>query len=108
MHCLEFILAATIHFGLSGDYNNIHPGLQCTHGDTIVGTYYNSERRMSSYIGRKIALGGGILEVGVTTGYNPKIAPILRYRMDKIFIIPAYEIKGGGGNTFGLIIGWQF
>ena len=60
-----------MHMGLEANYNNIHPHARCTIDENIAGVYYNSEDRVSAYIGRQFELDEyQKLEIGVVTGYN--------------------------------------
>ena len=47
MSCIEILVAITLHLGLEGDYNNIHPHGRCNVDDWITGAYYNSEENVS-------------------------------------------------------------
>ena len=51
MSCLSLMLAISMHIGLTGDYNNIHPHARCQQDSLISGVYYNSEENVSAYIG---------------------------------------------------------
>ena len=46
MNCLSLLLALSLHMGLEGDYNNIHPHVRCDINNTIAGAYYNSEENV--------------------------------------------------------------
>ena len=99
--CLSLLVAVSMHIGLEGDYNNIHPHARCTVDNTIAGVYYNSESKVSAYIGHKF----GNLEVGLVTGYSSyDIAPMIRYINNGWFVAPAYETSG----NIGLTIGYEF
>ena len=98
MGCLSLFLALSLHVGLEGDYNSIHPHGRCTVDDWITGAYYNSEENVSYYVGKKISN----LEIGLVTGYSGMdVAPMIRYVNDGWFITPAYETSGSVGITFG-------
>ena len=102
MSCLEILVAITLHLGLEGDYNNIHPHGRCTIDNWIGGAYYNSEKNVSYYVGKKIPWD---LEVGLVTGYSgADIAPMIRYINNGWFVAPAYETTG----NIGLAIGYEF
>ena len=45
-----------MHVGLEADYNNIHPHARCTVDNSIAGVYYNSEDRISAYVGKEFEL----------------------------------------------------
>jgi len=107
MGCLEVVLALSLHFGLDQNYNNLHPGIRCNYKQTTIGSFYNSERNLSSYLSRKIKVGEGVFEVGAATGYHLSVVPFIRYVKGKFFIMPAYE-KTSLGKNYGLVLGWEF
>ena len=53
--CLSILLAVSTHLGLDADYNSIHPHVRCTVDNWITGAYYNSEKNISYYVGKKIS-----------------------------------------------------
>jgi len=96
--CLSILLAVSTHLGLDDNYNSIHPHARCTVDNWITGAYYNSERNMSYYVGRKISN----FEIGLVSGYNShNVLPMLRYINDGWFVAPAYEKSGNYGITIG-------
>ena len=109
MSCLEILVAITLHLGLEGDYNNIHPHGRCTIDNWISGAYYNSEENVSLYVGTKIpnADYNWDLEIGLVTGYSgAKVAPMIRYINDGWFVAPSYETTHGG--NIGVTLGYEF
>ena len=109
MSCLEILVAITLHLGLEGDYNNIHPHGRCTIDNWISGAYYNSEENVSLYVGKKIPNVDYIrdLEIGLVTGYSgAKVAPMIRYINDGWFVAPSYETTHGG--NIGVTLGYEF
>ena len=101
MSCLSLMLALSMHVGLEGNYNSIHPHARCQKDALISGVYYNSEDNISAYVGLK----RNGFELGLVTGYTyADVVPMLRYKKDKLFIAPAIE-KGG---KKGLVIGIEF
>ena len=101
MSWLSLMLALSMHVGLESNYNNIHPHARCQKESLISGIYYNSEDRLSSYIG--VEKNG--FEIGLVTGYTYNdIVPMVRYKKGNFFISPAYE-KGG---SKGLVLGLEF
>ena len=101
MNCLSLMLAISMHVGLEGNYNAVHPHARCQVDNIISGVYYNSEERVSAYVG--VEYNG--FELGLVTGYTyNNILPMVRYKKDKWFIAPAIE-KGG---KKGLVIGIEF
>ena len=99
--CLSILLAVSTHLGLDNNYNDVHPHVRCTIDNWITGAYYNSERNMSYYVGRKISN----FEIGLVTGYNSyDVLPMIRYINNGLFVAPAYEKS----NTVGLTVGYEF
>ena len=107
MGCLQLIMAVSVHIGYWGSYYSLHPDLRCTTQNTIAGAYYNSGRRVSVYAGRKVAMGDGFLEIGLSSGYGDEAVPMLRYRKGNIFIVLAYQ-GSKKKKVYALFPGWQF
>jgi len=115
MNCLSLLLALSLHMGLEGDYNNIHPHVRCDINNTIAGAYYNSEENVSFYVGKKIPMyylgtlhqmNNVEVEVGLVTGYSgAKIAPMLRVKKGNWFMSPTYETMS---NNVGVVFGYEF
>lgn len=97
-HCLSIFFAVSMHFGLEGDYNNIHPHARCDLQSYMFGTYYNSEERISHYIGKDF----NGLEIGLVSGYEYEVVPMIRYKKNNLFIAPAYETTGRLGFLIGI------
>ena len=103
MNCLTLFLAFSMHIGLEGEYNNIHPHARCTVDNYIGGTYYSSEETVNSYIGKTTKISELNLEYGLVTGYSGMdIVPLIRVEKDGFFITPSYETKGNMGIAIGL------
>ncbi len=101
MSCLSFMLAITMHVGLEGNYNTFHPHVRCQEDALISGIYFNSEDRISAYVGTELEG----FELALVTGYDyADVVPMLRYKKDKLFIAPAIEKNG----EKGLVIGIEF
>ena len=101
MSCFSFLLAFSLHLGLENNYNNIHPHIRCTDNQTIYGGFYNSEKNVSLFYGKKYKN----IEYGLVTGYSGgNILPMVRYKKNKFFIAPAYEMSG----NYGLVIGIEY
>ena len=102
--CISLLLAASIHLGLDADYQNVHPHVQCEveHSllnSTIIGAYYNSESKISTYVGQKF----GRVEVGLVTGYSSySLLPFARVKYRNWYITPAYE-----KDNWGIVLGWE-
>jgi len=108
MSCLGLFLALSMHIGLEGDYNNVHPHARCTVDNSIAGVYYNSEDRISAYVGKEFELTeNGKLELGLVTGYKSEdILPMIRYKAGTWFISPAYE-RYNNKENYGIVLGWE-
>ena len=101
MSCLSLLFAASLHVGLEGNYNSYHPHARCKKENLISGIYYNSEDKISTYVGLK----HNGFELGIVSGYSHnKIVPMIRYKKNNWFIAPAIETNG----TKGLVIGLEF
>tara|TARA_R110002167_G_scaffold283962_1_gene489177 strand:+ start:138 stop:443 length:306 start_codon:yes stop_codon:yes gene_type:complete len=99
MSCLSLMLAISMHVGLEGDYNNIHPHARCQQDALISGIYYNSESNLSAYLG----LEHEGWELGLVTGYTySDVVPMIRYKKNNWFITPAIEKNGSKGIVIGL------
>ena len=105
MSCISLLIALSLHVGLEGDYNAVHPHARCTIDNTILGAYYNSEYSLSSYVGKVYNYNNLEIEYGLVTGYTgSNIAPMLRIKKDNFFIAPAYEVEG----NVGVVVGFEF
>ena len=101
MSCLSLLFAASLHLGLENKYNNLHPHARCQVDSFISGVYYNSEEKVSAYIG----LEHEGWEVGLVTGYTyADVVPMIRYKKNNWFITPAIESNG----RKGIVIGFEF
>jgi len=98
MSCLSFFMAVSLHLGLQGEYNSVHPHARCDLQSFMFGSYYNSEHRISNYIGKDF----DGFELGLVTGYQYDVVPMIRYKKDFWFIAPAYEVSGNTGVTIGV------
>ena len=99
MNCLSLMLAISMHIGLEGDYNSIHPHARCQKDILISGVYYNSEDNISAYVG----MTHNGWEIGLVTGYTySDVVPMIRYKKDKWFISPAIEKNGSKGFVVGV------
>jgi hypothetical protein len=108
MSCISLLVALSLHAGLVGDYNEIHPHARCEINNVITGAYYNSEEHVSAYIGYQFDMPfESDLEVGLVTGYTgAKVAPMFRLVKDNWYIAPAYETSNDG--NWGIAIGYEF
>ena len=105
--CLSLLVAMSMHIGLEGDYNSIHPHARCQIDNTIYGAFYNSEESVSVYAGKEFERDRCVkLEVGLATGYSGgDIVPFMRYTDRGWFIAPAYEYDE---NNIGLTLGYEW
>ena len=101
--CLSFLLAMSIHLGFEDQFNPIHPHVKCTTNNYITGVYYNSSNNISVYIGKEFRTGPNhSVELALVTGYVNTITPMVRYKMDKLFISPGMDDKGNAGIVMGV------
>ena len=102
---IELALALSLHMGLEGDYNEIHPHVRYNDQNYIAGVYYNSESRVSFYAGKRWEYNDFGLEAGAVTGYpQSSIMPYVRGTYKDFFVAPALE----SDNTVGAVIGYEF
>ncbi len=102
MTCISLLVAVSLHLGLEGSYNPVHPQVRCTVNNTMAGVYYNSEDQFSSYLAQKF----GVLEVGIVTGYeSAKVLPMVRIIKGNWFIASAYETNP---KNYGVVLGFEY
>lgn len=102
---IELALAFSLHLGLEGDYNEIHPHIRYNEQNYIAGVYYNSESNISTYAGKRWEYNNFGLEAGAVTGYSGgNILPYGRATYKNFYVTPALE----GDNTVGAVIGYEF
>ncbi len=106
MNCLAILLSFTMHLGVQGDYNNIHPHLKCEKNSFIIGTYYNSENEFSYYIGKQYKIDEWEIDTALVTGYDNPIQPMIRFKKNNFYIAPMYE-KYYNDINYGIIIGYE-
>jgi len=110
---IEFALALSLHMGLEGDYNEIHPHIRYNEQNYIAGAYYNSIENLSFYAGKRWEFGNVGAELAAVTGYDLKypVAPYARLTYDmgnvRVFASPAGEYDNGKHNG-GLVVGVEF
>ena len=105
-------LGLSLHTGLSGDYNEIHPHVRFIEDGAIAGAYYNSVERLSFYAGHRLEPTENIgLEFALVTGYPAfgEIAPFVRGTYDtgniRYFVSPAIESYGNNNSDIGVVFG---
>lgn len=97
---LSVCAAATMHIGLSGDFNERHWCIQGQYDHVIAGAFKNSEGNTSTYLGlraeREFTDGvTGFIEGGAATGYSfATVVPYGRIGVElgdhvDVFAIPA-------------------
>lgn len=106
-------LALSLHLGLQGEYNEIHPHVQVRDGYIIAGAYLNSENKVSPYLGIRSEGALGYLEFGIVNNYDAFDTPIpftrVGYTLDdnsSLFVSPAIE-KINKTVTSGVVIGLE-
>ena len=108
-------IALSMHLGMEGDYNSVHPHVRLEDNGYIAGAYYNSVERLSFYGGYRLEPTDRLgLEVSIVTGYPAfgEIAPMVRGTYDindnvRMFAAPAAENYGNTSNI-GAVFGIEF
>ena len=108
-----FGLATSLHLGLAGDYNSIHPHIRLEQEELSVGAFYNSMEKVSTYLSYTFDLNAVDLEVGAVTGYDKYFDPVMPYaRLSKdfgnrtVFVTPVGEVIDGKYKQ-GVVIGLE-
>ena len=108
-------LATTLHLGLAGDYNEVHPSIQLrADNGLIAGLYHNSEDTLSVYTGYRAEWEKFFIEGGIVAGYEyADIIPYGRVGYDftdnlSVFAAPAFEVDNNDELTIGAVIGIEF
>lgn len=104
---LYYGIALSLHLGLPGEYNYVHPHIGLNYNDFIVGAYYNSEYDLSLYTGYSFDISEDIdLEIGVASGYDyGNVSPMIKLNYKNIFMSPSTD-EGEVGIVTG--IDWRF
>jgi hypothetical protein len=104
-------VAFSMHIGLGGGYNNIHPHIGYEEKNIIGGVYHNSLDKTSVYVAKPIDLtNNSKLDVGLVSGYlDYPAVPMIRYRYDitnhtRFFVIPGATRNI---NNIGLVTGLE-
>ncbi len=103
-------IALSMHFGMEGDYNEIHPHVRIQQDRYIAGAYYNSEDRISPYVGVQYTFDNVFVEGGIAGGY-PALGGVIPYARagyklsdnTKVFVAPAGEVVDGETNIRAVI-----
>jgi len=94
-------IALSLHLGMEGDYNSIHPHVRLQEQNYIAGAYYNSERNISPYVGYFFEHNEFKIELGAVGNYSGEhILPYVRANYKQFFITPGIE-----KNNIGIVIG---
>ena len=98
-------VALSLHLGLQGDYQPLHPHVGLENKNFIAGAYYNSENAVSLYVGYKFKITEDTnIEAGAVGGYSSEsVLPLIKFNHKHFFIAPAYE--DFDGQRLGLILG---
>ena len=104
-------IALSMHLGMEGDYNSVHPHVRIQQDRFIAGAYYNSEERISPYAGIQYTFDNVFVEGGIAGGYPAfgTVIPYARvgYRLSdntNIFVAPGGEVRHGE-KIIGAVIG---
>ena len=115
MESIILSLGLSLHAGLAGDYNEIHPHIRYNNDGIIAGAYYNSVDRLSAYAGRRYEQGDAGIEFALVTGYPAfgTLAPFVRGTYNvadnvRVFASPAVESYGNNNSDIGVVFGVEF
>lgn len=104
-------LALSLHLGMEGNYNFIHPNVGLEWDNFIAGAYYNSVNKISLFGALKLDISEKVkAEIGVVSGYSDHLDPALRVNYMDYFLYPSYTVKDDGEKDYGIVIGkdWRF
>lgn len=94
-------LALSLHLGMEGDYNAIHPHIRIQETNYIAGLYYNSESNISPYVGYRIEYNDFGLELGAVGNYSDAdVMPYVRATYKQFFVAPGIE-----NDNIGIVFG---
>ena len=97
-------LALSLHLGMEGDYNAIHPHIRLQEQQYIAGLYLNSERTISPYVGYRFEHNEVGLELGIVGNYsNSPVMPYVRATYKQFFVTPGVE-----KDNIGIVIGVEY
>lgn len=114
---MDFIwaLATSLHLGLEGDYNSIHPHVRFIEDSAVAGAYYNSEERISFYGGYRFEPVDSFgIELGLVNGY-PALGGVIPYARGtydfnentRVFVAPGGEVRNDKLDI-GAVIGIEY
>ena len=100
-------LALSLHIAMGDGYNMNHPYIECKieeASNISIGTFVNSEDNPTGFVKYKIE-DHVDLEVGVVIGYDSHIiAPMVRLKYKKFFVMPGVEDNKLKGIVLGIEI----
>jgi hypothetical protein len=104
---LYYGIALSLHLGLPGEYNFLHPHVGLNYNDFIAGVYYNSQDELSLYAGYEFDISKDTtIEIGAVSGYDyGTVAPMIKFNHKNIFVTPSID-----EDIFGFATGidWRF
>ncbi|HET8689567.1 MAG TPA: hypothetical protein VFM18_23400 [Methanosarcina sp.] len=75
--CIVGLHLLTYHLNRDAGFNETNPGVYTTCNGYTAGVYYNSERKVSEYVGYTVEYKDVAVTVGVVHGYAGGPAPML-------------------------------
>lgn len=102
MSCAALILGVHLYTAhVRDDLNNVNPGVYAQCDSLVVGTYYNSVRKQSAYVGYVYSIGPIDIMSGVVTGYSKPLQPMFvpSIKVDSFrfhLLIPSKQTARGG------------
>lgn len=103
MDPLTLALGLSLHLGFEETYNPVHPHIRYQHESLIAGIYYNSEEKISTYVGQRLEYNDLGFEYGAVTGYSGgTVIPFIRGTYKNYFIAPGVE-----GDNIGIVLGTE-
>lgn len=104
MDPITFALGLSLHLGFENTYNPVHPHIRYTNENFIAGIFYNSEKKISTYIGQRLEKDELGFEYGAVTGYSTgTVLPYIRGTYKNFFVAPAIE----SGESLGIVLGTE-
>ena len=97
-------LALSLHLGLAGNFNAVHPALWLEQEGWKAGGYFNSNEEVSLFAGRRFGDSPWV-EAGLVSGYHvPFLARVGVDTVDRVSLwaAPAAEKDGSKGAVIGI------
>ena len=107
---LAFGIAFTAHASMVGDYNSVHPYVECTkENGAMINVYHNSVDETTLFVGYRHRFNEDwSADIGLATGYVEDYpVPMGRISYKNFFISPGIEYYDNEYN-FGTVIGIEF